>query len=434
MPAGTGRHHVARVKNAQLEIVPAPHGEVTNMPAPAGYGRSVQVPGQGQVQGYGGAQFQPRPAVRRRGRLREFFRFGSRGSLFLFVGLPTLLTAIYFAFIATPQFISESTFLVRSSNEQSMSGLGALLRTTGIGSMGDPSYAVAEYVKSRDALARLNRDVDFSAMLARPEADFLSRFPTFYSGSTQEDLYDAFQKFVTAVYDSSTGVTTLDVRAFRPEDAQKISQSLLASSEDLINRMNERSRRDAVALATQEVDRAHAKVEQLQVAITEYRVREGVIDPRTAASSTVSILAGLNKELSETQASIAQAQALSPQSPQIRSLQSRATAIRQQIAQQQSAVLGPDGHIATSLAQFQRLLVDEEFAEKELAAANASLDVARADALRKQVYLERISDPSTPDRSRYPRRVISTLTVFTILFIGYAILWLLMANVREHAS
>lgn len=416
---------MASVKETAVEIVAAPRGG--SVPAPAGRGgQPLQIPNYS-------APYQPR-ALRPRPSFRDRFRFGTKGSMLLFVGLPTLLTAFYYFVIATPQYFSETTFVVHSSSQQSIMGLGSILRSTIGGASQEPSYAVVEFIKSRDALNRLEKDVDFSKMLARPEADFLSRFPNPVSGNTQEDLYDAYQSFVSPIYDQSTGVTTLSVRSFRPEDSRKIATSLLASSEDLINRMNDRSRSDAVALAARDVELAKQKVEQLQLAVTEYQIKEGVLDPTASAKGVVTILAGLTSDLAQTNAAIGQAQALSPQSPQIRSLQSRAAAIQQQIDLQKASVLGADGHVAESTAQFQRLVTDQEFAEKELAAANASLDVARSDSARKQVYLERISDPSLADRSRYPRRLISTLTLFTVVFIVYAILWLLMANVREHAS
>lgn len=413
------------VRDTQLKLVAAAQ-DASAYPSPAARrGRDLRHGGYGDV---GGAELPPRK------RLREYIRFGSLGSFLLYVILPTLIVAGYYFFVASPQYASETTFVVRSSSQQALTGLGSILRSTVMGASQEPSYSITEYIKSRDALARLNREVGFAGLLARPEADFLSRFPNMISGSSQEDLYDAYQKFVSALYDPSTGVTTLTVRAFRPEDAQKIASSLMSGSEELVNRMNDRARNDAIDLAQKEAERSKRNVEDIQVRMTEYQVREGVLDPQANSKGTVELIAGLNKELADTQAALAQVRTFSPESPQVRSLQARANTLQQQIAAQRAAVIGPDGHVAQSVAQFQRLMLDRDFAEKELAAATASLDVARSDALRKQVYLERISEPSLADRSRYPKRLVDTLTVFVAIFIIYAIVWLLLANVREHAS
>jgi capsular polysaccharide transport system permease protein len=62
------------------------------------------------------------------------------------------------------------------------------------------------------------------------------------------------------------------------------------------------------------------------------------------------------------------------------------------------------------------------------------LETARVEALRKQLYLDRVVEPNAADLSRYPRRFLSIITVFGTAFLLYAIIWLVVANAREHAS
>jgi len=73
----------------------------------------------------------------------------------LVVALPTLLATLYFGLFASDVYVSESQFVVRSPDKQSITGLGALLRSTGFSNAGDEVYAAENFVRSRDALKAL---------------------------------------------------------------------------------------------------------------------------------------------------------------------------------------------------------------------------------------------------------------------------------------
>jgi len=67
-----------------------------------------------------------------------------------------------------------------------------------------------------------------------------------------------------------------------------------------------------------------------------------------------------------------------------------------------------------------------------LASAMTSLEQARSDAQRQQLYLERIAQPSLPDEALEPRRVRYTLSTLLFGLICWGILTLLVAGTREH--
>jgi len=62
----------------------------------------------------------------------------------------------------------------------------------------------------------------------------------------------------------------------------------------------------------------------------------------------------------------------------------------------------------------------------------AALDGARADAQRKQLYLERLIQPNRPDVAIEPKRLRGIATVFVLGLVAWASLSLLLASVREH--
>src|ERR1700721_4313198 len=78
-------------------------------------------------------------------------------ALVLTVIVPTCVAILYYGFLASDVFISESRFLVRSPQHQAQSGLfGQILQGSGLAHSQDDTYSVPDYILSRDALRELD--------------------------------------------------------------------------------------------------------------------------------------------------------------------------------------------------------------------------------------------------------------------------------------
>jgi capsule polysaccharide export protein KpsE/RkpR len=62
----------------------------------------------------------------------------------------------------------------------------------------------------------------------------------------------------------------------------------------------------------------------------------------------------------------------------------------------------------------------------------ASLQDSRAEARRKQAYVERIAQPSLPDEAAEPKRLRGIFATLLLALVAWAILKMLLAGVREH--
>jgi capsular polysaccharide transport system permease protein len=82
----------------------------------------------------------------------------------------------------------------------------------------------------------------------------------------------------------------------------------------------------------------------------------------------------------------------------------------------------------------QRLTLEKDFADRQLAAAMSALEQARLEALRQQVYVERIALPFAPDYALAPERIKGIATVFVLSLVFWGILVLLVAGVKEHQA
>ena len=90
--------------------------------------------------------------------------------------------------------------------------------------------------------------------------------------------------------DHTSGVTALRVKAYRPEDALTIARALLSYSEQLVNELNERARTDAVSTSEHEVDRAQAQISRIQDQLTAYRIKQNMLDPKTASTGVLELI------------------------------------------------------------------------------------------------------------------------------------------------
>ena len=288
---------------------------------------------------------------------------------------------------------------------------------------------------SRDAVRRLEREDDLRSLLGRPEGDLITRYPGIWFWRKDfEALYYAYNRFISVDVDGTTGVSALQVKAYRPEDAQRVAQALLAFSEQLINALNERARHDALAAFRREVDRAQQEIARIQGELTAYRVKQKMLDPKTASAGPVELLAQMNGQLANAKAQLAEVAKNSPNSPQIPLIKTRIGSLEKLIAEERAKITGGDNSVATALGEYERLDVQRLLAEKTLASAFTSLEAARLEAQRQQLYLETIAQPNLADYPLYPKRVVSFATIVAACLLAYGIAWLLIASVREHAS
>jgi capsular polysaccharide transport system permease protein len=351
------------------------------------------------------------------------------------VGLPTLLAGVYYFAISSDLYLSEVKFLVRGPAKSPGNSISALLSSAAISSVPEDTHAVHEYLLSRDAVRRLERENDLRMLLGRPEGDLISRFPgVMYWRQDFEALYATYSRFVSVEIDSMSGVSTLRVKAYRPEDAQRIAQALLAFGEQLVNTLNERARHDALSVFQREVDHIEHRIADIQTQLTAYRVREKMLDPKTASSGPIELLAQMGTQLANAKAQLAQVMKSSPNSPQIPLVRTRIAALEKLMVEERAKVTGDSNSVATALGEYERLDVQRILAEKQLASAFASLEAARLEAQRQQLYLETIAQPNLADYPLYPKRIVSFVTLVAACLVAYGITWLLVAGVREHAS
>ena len=84
------------------------------------------------------------------------------------------------------------------------------------------------------------------------------------------------------------------------------------------------------------------------------------------------------------------------------------------------------------ISTYEDLVLNREFADKQLAAATAALTSAEQEARRQKLYLERIVQPTLAEQPLEPKRWLAILTIFATCLLIYGVGWLMWAGMREH--
>lgn len=351
------------------------------------------------------------------------------------VAVPTICSVIYFGLIASEQFISQSSFVVRSpKNQASLSGLGAILQNSGFSRSQDDIYTVQEYMQSRSSLDALMKKMPMRQFY-ETKGDIFSRYNAFGLTGENEAFYQYYREKIGIHFDSVSGISNLNVTSFNAEESKKINEALLKQGEALINQLNERARKDTIRYAEEVVASAEKQVKEASSQLTRFRIKNGIFDLKAQSDVQLGLVSKLQDELIVIQTQLDQVKAITPENPQISGLTAREKSLRQEIARQLRAISGGGDHSLSSQAsEYQRIYLENELAEKQLAAAITSLENAKAEADRQQLYLEVISQPSKPDLAQKPARLYNIVATFIIGLIIYGIASLLSASIREHKN
>ncbi|MCC6918719.1 MAG: hypothetical protein IT548_05910 [Alphaproteobacteria bacterium] len=345
-----------------------------------------------------------------------------RISFLLVFVIPTVLVVGYFGFVASGQYESEIRFAVKNGEMSTLeqSGvLGVVNPTTSI-TLAQDTLVITNYVKSRPFVEQLQKELDIRAMFSRDDIDFLSAFGT--DGSI-EDLVRYWSGRLKVSIDSMSGLVTIDVRAFTPEDALKLAQALMQHSEEVANQLSARTTADLVKDTEQELKRAEERLKEARATMQDLRNAKGTLDPDATATGLNELIAQLRLSKIETEAQLATYASLSPSAPQVRKVRARIAALNDQIAKLEAEITDSSGGGDTALSQtvsdFDRVELENQVAERRYAGAVTALEAARLSAERRKVYITPFVDPQLAEDPTSPPRLLYVMAGL----LGPFLLW-----------
>ncbi|GEO98760.1 capsule biosynthesis protein [Methylobacterium haplocladii] len=371
----------------------------------------------------------PKPAERLQVVLAK--RFG------YFVVLPTAIMALYLFVFASDQYVAQAKFAVRGDVEPmgETSGGGEFASLIQKHNSQD-SFIVRDFVHSRTMAEAAQSALQVSKMFSGSDADFWARYR---DGQPIEEFAKYWLKHVNAHIEAVSGVITLSVRTFKPENSVAIAELVIERSERLVNEISRRARADLIAHAETDAQAAEERLKKSRLALQNFRNTWGIIDPLKTAESTLQTIALLNKDKlkAENDLQVLRDSRLDEKSRGIQTLAATVAAIDGQMKRlkdqltTEGLAAGTPNNITQALLEFEGLKIEQLISEKLNESLHLMLDKARISASKQQVYLAVFVPPSLPASSIYPERGYTLLVTFFCCFALCSAGSLLLSGVRD---
>jgi len=362
------------------------------------------------------------------------FRLGVIASFFVVLLGAVVVESVYWGLIASDQYSTALKFAIREGRSSPLDALGGLLGL-GASPTAQDTQIVSEYIKSRGMVQALDKSLDLRRIYSHPSADYFSRFDP---ADPVEDLEKYWGKRVDVKVDIVSGIVSVVVRAFTPEDSLAIGQEVLARSEALVNDLSTRSRRDALTDARAELDRAGVRLRAATAAIRDARNAEGVLDAKVAAESLDTIVAALRLQKAQLEQDLATQATGRDFSPTARVTEARIAATAAQIdnynRQIASVRTGGAGSMADRLGVLSSFQTELDLAQQQYAAASAIFESARVELETQKIYLATALRPTLAQGSTYPRRWWQWSIIVFPVAIAWAVAVALAFLVRDNMA
>lgn len=368
------------------------------------------------------------PTMPRREKRRRFGGWLGLSAL-LVIGVPSVLAIVYYGFIASKQYVTSFQFAVRGPSQAAVAAAAGSAMTSA-GAMSPDSFVVTDYINSPQAIADIEDKFDLRAAFSKPNIDFWARLRLPVSA---EDMAKYWNSMVSARFDLISGNITVTVRAFSPEDSQKLANALVATSDAMFHRLNLQIQQDFVRVADDNVAKAQKELMTATQAVLAFREKSGLIDPGKTADAGATIIDGLRQQLAAAQGQYSSLKATAANSPALTALRQQIVALEDQIRRESR--LGASQVKAVSadaLAKFQTLDLERQTAERLYADAMSLRTQAYLLAQKQQSYLGLFAQPSLPESSLYPDRPRAIATVILAAALAWFIGMLVVYAVRDH--
>ena len=361
-----------------------------------------------------------------------------RGILFSFVALvvlPFVLVTFYLYVFAQDQFASSTGFTVRSEETTSateiVGGLSAFIGGSN-SSNGDVLYA---YIQSQQIVERIQDQMNIRAHYSQ----HWTTDPVFsiWPDATIEDLVWFWDRIIRVSYDKASGLMDVQVRALNADYARDLATAIVRESEAMINALNEQARRDTMANAELDLQAALTRLRVAREALSAFRARTQIVDPDADIQGRMGVINNLQQQLAQALVDHdLLLQITADSDPRVRQAQRRIEVIQDRINSERlnfatQDVTASDTDYPRLLAQFESLVVDQDFAERTYTAALTALDIARSNAERQSLYLATYVRPTLAERAEYPQRILLTALTAFFLVLVWSVIVLVYYSLRD---
>ncbi|MGY2051140.1 capsule biosynthesis protein [Methylobacterium sp. JK268] len=323
--------------------------------------------------------------------------------------LPSLAAIGLFGLYLSDRYVTETHFAIRPALGTAEGAASDRLgTTTGLSRemITQDTLAVADYILSRPMVEAVERALPLREMFSRETIDGISRFDP---KRPVEKLVRYWRSRVEAKMEGTSGVISLSVNAFDPQDAVAISRAILAESERVVNDVSVRARRDALAASERALKETEERLTRIQDAVRDQRNRDGVLDAQKTNEANVKMVAQVREQRIGLAVKVALLQRdLRDDSRSVQDLKAQIGQLDATIQRLEREAATPDPEqrriLADALTRYEALDSERRTTQKLYAAALAARDRARLMLDRQMEFLSVVVEPVASESPQRPQR------------------------------
>ncbi|RYG92634.1 hypothetical protein EU803_00580 [Loktanella sp. IMCC34160] len=309
----------------------------------------------------------------------------------------------YLYYFLSPQYETETRFVLRSAlpafpnadapNDANVASLKVVQDT----------LVVVSFLESPGLVKRLNEEVNLERIYGGAEVDPLSRMRL---GASPEDMAEYFEKFITTEVSSVSGIVTVKLRAFRPEDASEVLEIIFSLAEERVNLLNGTIWASVLEVAERNFDEASVQLREVRQRYAALQNETGVFDVELEAKVLSEVITALRTELIDLENRRATLLLEVPETHLNVVRFNRAIEVRtaqlEQLKDELASSRGSAATLSINQQRFDALRVELEIAQDRFKTAATELEQAKLLNSVQMVFLDRFIFPTVPQGSSYP--------------------------------
>lgn len=344
-------------------------------------------------------------------------------SFLLMVAAPFALLALYLFAFSSDRYVVTVGMSVRAeeAGEPSpfLDGLSGFS-----GGIKPDAAIVNEFLNSDDLIRRMNKRLDLSAMLSPLDFD-----PVYTQNPrNQTDLAQRWSRLIRPTMDSRSGLISVRVSAFSPENTEMIANAMLEETSDMLSRLSFGMHRETMRLARDELTRAELRLKTARRKLTEFRASSRIVDPGADLEGQLGLIAILQQQMAEAQIAL---NLLRADDPRLIHAERRVSVVSSLLEEERRKFGLTEAGYAEMTGAFEELQVEVEYAQESYLLARSALDAAIKAAQSKSRYLAVHIQPVRPETPELPRKGQSLFVGLVALFLIWAILALAVQGFRD---
>ncbi len=352
----------------------------------------------------------------------------------LWIGVPTVAAFLYLLILAEPTYQSQTKLIVQENQDSS----GPMLPGITSGLLGNvaqstlkDSYILVDYLYSGELIDLLDAEFNLRSHYAEPITDIFRRLE---DSPTKETFYEYFRSQTKMQVSPESGIITLETRAFNPELSKQIAEFMIIKSEDAINRINQRVITSTTTLAEKQLAERRKELTTIRGQLLDFQIKNQFVNAESSMGSGVNNLAQIDARLLNLKAEFkTKSQFLREDAFELKTLHQTIEGLTAQREEEAFRLFNENDSGMTAAAhEYEALKLEAEFILAAFTSALAASEQAKLEALKQEKFLLTIAKPYLPEEAKFPNPLIGTLTAFIFISIGYGIIRLIIATIKDH--